>query len=125
MLVSGSATVPAGKTATHILLYVGGTNDVYIDAVQVTAGYAVPYFDGSMPGCSWTGTAHGSSSTKPATKLSYVATGNVDAQKGTFAAWVQIPVATNVNTQPGIFTWWDAYNTESLYVHFGRQSFWH
>jgi len=119
MLVSGSAIVPAGKTATHILLYVGGTNDVYIDAMQVTAGYAVPYFDGSMPGCSWTGTAHGSSSTKPATKLSYMATGNVDAQKGTFAAWVQIPVATNVNTQPGIFTWWDNYNTESLYVHFG------
>ena len=119
MLLSGSATVPAGKTATRILLYAGGTADVYIDAVQVTAGYAVPYFDGSMPGCSWTGTAHGSSSTKPVTKLSYVATGNVDAQKGTFAAWVQIPVATNVNTQPGIFTWWNAYNTESLYVHFG------
>ncbi len=37
--------------------------EIHLDAIQVTER-STPYFDGDTPGCSWTGTPHGSTSTR-------------------------------------------------------------
>ncbi|MDH2429312.1 hypothetical protein [Sphaerisporangium sp. TRM90804] len=51
----------------------------YIDAVQAEEKpAATPYCDGSLPACSWTGTAHASSSSRPASFTWDLFTGFVD-----------------------------------------------
>lgn len=51
----------------------------YVDAVQLEIQpLATEYVDGSKPGCTWSGTANNSSSTRPATKLFEVFNGFID-----------------------------------------------
>lgn len=62
---------------------------VYVDAVQATkTSYQLPYRDGTMQGCSWTGTAHASTTTVTASRLEY-ASDVLFATAGTIAAWVK------------------------------------
>lgn len=43
------------------------TVDFLVDSIQIERGKSVTsYFDGDTPGCDWTGTRHGSTSTRPA-----------------------------------------------------------
>ncbi len=62
----------------------------YWDAVQVElSGGATGYADGDMPGHTWTGTAHASTSNRTTTAyLTYPTAGNVNALRGTIMAWV-------------------------------------
>jgi hypothetical protein len=62
----------------------------YWDAVQVEqAAGATGYTDGSLPGHSWTGTAHASTSTRTTTAyLTYPTAGNINPLRGTIMAWV-------------------------------------
>jgi hypothetical protein len=62
----------------------------YWDAVQVElGGGATGYADGDMPGHTWTGTAHASTSNRTTTAyLTYPTAGNVNALRGTIMAWV-------------------------------------
>jgi len=67
-----TVTYAAVATATH-RLYVtknnhASTGAFYLDGAQCEAkAYATTYCDGDQPGCSWTGVAHASSSTRTAT----------------------------------------------------------
>ena len=63
---------------------------VYWDAVQVEqAGGATGYADGDMPGHTWTGTAHASTSNRTTTAyLTYPTAGNINTLRGTIMAWV-------------------------------------
>jgi hypothetical protein len=51
--------------------------------MQVEVGPLTPYCDGSLPGHSWTGTAHASTSTRPAATLRYA--NPLSAAAGTLA----------------------------------------
>lgn len=63
-------TRTAASTGTRELdIQVNGTTvtTFFVDAVAAVVGSTPPvFFDGDTPGCSWTGTRHGSSSTRPA-----------------------------------------------------------
>lgn len=63
---------------------------VYWDAVQVEqAGGATGYADGSLPGHTWTGTAHAPTSNRTTTAyLTYPTAGNINPTRGTIMAWV-------------------------------------
>lgn len=61
-----SSTCTPLVTPVRFILEPNGTyvGDLFVDAVMCEAGAGVnPYFDGSFPGASWTGTANNSSST--------------------------------------------------------------
>jgi len=68
------------------------THNIYIDSVQATkTAYPLPYRDGTMNGCSWSGTAHASTTTVSAAQLIYDAEDIKMA--GTLAFWVKSPFA--------------------------------
>lgn len=122
-----TVSVTATQTTVRQIVFVPGatTNGQfwYVDAVQ-NEGFSnpSPYCDGSLPGHSWSGTAHASTSSRGSNYLTYPATGNIQPTRGTFMCWINISKDAGTfsdQTQPGIFRWWDAFNTESLYLHFG------
>lgn len=115
-------TVPAGVTETTFQLILrggGATGDIDYDAIQVEEkGYASPYCDGSLgPGHAWTGTPYASTSTRAAQDLLYHKSG-MTAYRGTVSFWVSSPIPSGqtANTSPGLFTWWDNWNTDGLYL---------
>lgn len=67
-------TPDAGDLSGNFLLERGasapssaGTGIIYSDSFQIETGTSPSaYFDGDQPGCSWSGTAHSSTSTRPA-----------------------------------------------------------
>lgn len=67
-IISVQATAPA--TAAYVSVNIGcssnssGTLDFLIDAVLLTNGPLVPYFDGDTPGCAWLGQSGQSPSTQ-------------------------------------------------------------
>lgn len=67
--LSAAFTIPAGKTAITFNIYQYGSGDAWWDAVSVTKGGDVAYFDGATPDAAfedydWSGTAHNSTSVK-------------------------------------------------------------
>lgn len=97
-----AATVEMRVSNTHA----DGSGRVWVDACQMEkSAYATPYCDGSLGGYSsgsapdgtghaWTGTAHASTSTRVAARLSYPASGNLNAGRGTLMAWVYVMALT-------------------------------
>jgi hypothetical protein len=68
------------------------TGPVWIDAVQMEeTPYATPYLDGDLPGHSWTGTAHNSTSTRPAAFVTYGEhTQFMNPREGTIMFWYHV-----------------------------------
>ena len=116
--------IRADATQVFVRLYLGDddpTKYCYWDAIQFEyKQYPTPYCDGSLgDGHSWSGTPHASTSSRTATELEYNAdTAGISETEGSFAAWVMLPYTPG---DPGdndmIFAWWDAWNTESLYLN--------
>ncbi len=98
-------------TDTHTTVYyqvtANGSTNLYIDGAQLEAkAYATPYCDGTLGGYdvngvpdgsahAWTGTAHTSTSTRAAGRLSYPRPGNVDSAVGTLSVWVNFASLAN------------------------------
>ena len=105
-----------GKTVDWVRVYIVSidtpTRSCYVDAVQLeNATFGGPYLDGTMPGCTWSGTAHGSTSARAdAHYLTYPLPGimNTPAREGTVAMWVYL---VNANTSGGFL--WSAGNAAS------------
>lgn len=71
-VASATVTSPAGATSATIRVVPGttGLTDMYIDALMAVAGSTLPsYFDGSLSGYGWTGTANASTSVGPTPPL--------------------------------------------------------
>lgn len=81
------------------------TNTVWFDGVfcAVRSDVVLPwYFDGSMPGVGWTGTAHASTSTSSDNRIEYdpnTLNQEVSPEEGTLMAWVK--TATPLDTTWG------------------------
>lgn len=95
-----SATVTAANSTLALRVDVATESNVWIDGAQIAQGPLAPYIDGSLGGYSasgaangaghsWSGTAHGSSSSRLAASLMY-AEHNIDREKGTIIAWVYL-----------------------------------
>ncbi|NLD43024.1 MAG: hypothetical protein GX657_05960, partial [Chloroflexi bacterium] len=85
--VTGTAT-STGTVQVRVFSAGGAVGDTfYVDAVQVEEQpCATPYCDGSLgAGHSWTGTAHASTSTRAAARLSYALA--LPTVEGTIAGW--------------------------------------
>lgn len=74
-------TGTASAAAANYGVGLGSAQSLYVTGFQIEAiGYASPFFHGDHVGCSWSGTAHGSNSTRTA---GYV---RVPVDQGTFAS---------------------------------------
>jgi hypothetical protein len=91
---------------------------IWITGVQLEQkSRATSYCDGSLgAGYSWSGTAHQSQSTRSATSVTFDPSNLVDLSSGTIVINFQMPYDAGSAGTHGIFRWWDAYNTESVYV---------
>jgi len=103
--------------------------DVFLsDAWQVEEkSYPTPYCDGSLgDGHSWSGAAHNSTSSRTVTSLIYDAdAAGISETEGAFAAWVMLPLVPGDNTQYNmLFSWWDDWNTESIYLNLTADGIW-
>lgn len=91
--ISGTRTLNAstGKVAFRLLWDGAAGNIIYADAWQCEQrAYVSPYCDGSLgPGHSWSGTAHGSTSSRTAASLSYPIAGNLQHDAGSISLWVR------------------------------------
>lgn len=90
-----ATTTATGSTWTYLIYstVANGGGTVYIDQAQIEQkAYHTPLAGGDMPGHSWTGTAHASTSTRPAATLSY--TNPLSAAAGALALWWK-PAASN------------------------------
>ena len=95
--------VTPSTTTLRVVAFSSGTptagRSFYIDSVQVEAKtYCTPYADGSLDVVqpdgtsgqhSWSGTAHASSSTRTASRLTQLTAGNIKAEIGTVMAWIK------------------------------------
>jgi len=83
---------PAMAAKAYIIINVNGVSDgavVNVDAVNfVESDYGLPFRDGSMPGCAWTGTAHNSTTTVTAAEL-YWDDFTGDEEQGSVSFWWQ------------------------------------
>lgn len=112
--------------ATECLIVTGAgvsTTFFWIDGVQFEKkGQATTYCDGAQGHeYTWDGTAHASTSQRAQTLVSVVPQGLVDLTTGSLSIWFQMPHdagTSGLSTTRGLFRWWDAFNTESLYVTF-------
>ncbi|HFD38530.1 MAG TPA: LamG domain-containing protein [Anaerolineae bacterium] len=100
----------ASKTLDYITLFArrpttGDASPFYLDAVQIeNRAYPTPFFYGDMPGCSWSGTAHASTSSRSAGTLKYdKATAWPGLSEGTFMARVWLPDWDNCADYPRVF----------------------
>lgn len=99
-----SVTATPAQATARILVFqnvdVAG-RVMYIDGVQLEAkAYPTPYCDGSLgPGHAWTGTAHASTSTRVASRLTYAAQGNIAplVDAGTVSLWLYMLAGTGTN----------------------------
>lgn len=72
-----SLAVGGGATFLEIRLY-GPQGTVYWDGIQIEqAATASAYIDGDQPACTWSGTAHGSTSSRAANPTIYLFTGEL------------------------------------------------
>lgn len=84
-----TVTTSASPGSLEVRLYAPNGYTAW-DSVQIEqSAYGTPYHDGSLTlPTSWAGTAHASSSTRTAARLSYPTTGNINTEAGTVMAWV-------------------------------------
>ena len=74
-------TGTASAAAANYGVGLGSAQSLYVTGFQIEAiGYASPFFHGDMVGCAWTGTAHGSTSTRSTGYL------RIPVDQGTFAS---------------------------------------
>lgn len=82
--ISLTKTLTANLANIEVQFWTDGTISdgqivAYLDAVQVeVTSSATPYCDGSQPGCSWSGTAHNSSSTRASSATFHLFRGFTD-----------------------------------------------
>lgn len=90
-----------GSTLSNVtaLFALSTANTNYFDGAQMEkASYASPYCDGSLgAGHSWSGTAHGSTSSRTLATLTYPTAGNLDVNVGSVSLWVYLEDAFNWN----------------------------
>lgn len=114
-------TVPgSGSIRIALIATTAGMSSRW-DAVQVEAsGYATTFLYGDMgSGYAWTSTAHASTSTRGASWASFDTRGRISPVQGSMVINFQLgwdTDQTGLPTTRGLFTWWDAFNTESLYI---------
>ena len=121
------------SSTLRIVAFAGGSASTgkvfYVDAVQAEQkAYVTPYCDGSLDvvhpdgdenNHTWSGTAHASTSSRVRSFVKYDATDIIKAEIGTFMCWVHSDTASGTPAsagQCGIFRWWDASGTESMYL---------
>lgn len=93
---TGTATAAPG--AYGVIVLFGRT--IYVDGFQIELfAYATPLFYGDLLGCAWTGTAHASTSTRTAGRVSIAASDSINLAQGTFRIVVRFNVS-NAYTQP-------------------------
>ncbi|MDA0244687.1 MAG: hypothetical protein OT477_14810 [Chloroflexi bacterium] len=89
--------------ATGLTVQVGHTAETwYADGwILVKQSFIPPIFDGDTPGCSWSGTAHASTSTRTALSLQYATQDTEDwtrkvirEDEGSILAWIKLPTAS-------------------------------
>lgn len=103
--------------------YAAASGAVLIDGAQIEElPYATSYCDGSLgAGYTWTGIAHDTASTRAVKIVSFAPQSIIDLAAGSMSFWFQMPYdagTTGLNAGRGLFVWWDAYNTQSLYLAF-------
>ena len=92
-----------------------GTSIVYFDAVQaVNSTYDFPYRDGDMSGCSWSGTAHNSTTTVTGSLLKY--SNPLSVYKGSLGGWIKVTDNLSVGGQM-LFSLGDANAEFDAYLH--------
>ncbi|MFI6819272.1 hypothetical protein ACIBG7_43275 [Nonomuraea sp. NPDC050328] len=99
--VSRTAVLSAGLANVQIQVIADGTLPdgqivAFLDAVQAEeAAAATPYCDGAQPGCTWSGTAHASSSSRGSSMSEDLFTGFADdwlvSWSGTYDSEVTVP----------------------------------
>lgn len=103
------------RTAVWVYVAIGATSGqgFWLDGMTIVKqAYIPPIFDGTMPGCAWTGTAHASTSTYAEPTLVYNAlppvTGDNDRislidtlndVEGTVMFWVNMAAVTSANNR--------------------------
>lgn len=107
----------SGTEAARFTVALGnqGTNTVWIDAVQIEQkGYPTPYCDGGLggrdtagnydgTGHQWTGTAHGSTSTRDGhSYVTYSSSGVWNPSQGTVMFWMKVPCTTPTAALPNL-----------------------
>jgi hypothetical protein len=97
--VTGTALATASVRLR--ILFTSGSCDVYVDGAQLELS-ATPtwYMDGSLPGHSWSGTAHASTSSRSNGSMAYALAGMV-AHRWTVMAWCKWPAAATGSNQIG------------------------
>lgn len=124
--LTGTQATSTAATTRITLVWIDQANaDIVVDACQVEGkAYATPYCDGSLgEGHTWSGPANNSASSRAgSTYLLYPAQGNISAERGTLMLWASLSDNSGqfAMTQPGIFRWWNAFDSNSLYVHFSN-----
>lgn len=121
-------TAPAGATRARVVvnprLLAGQSGVIEFDAVQFEqSSYVTPFCYGDMPGHSWSGTPHQSTSVRPGAALTYAMKDvGLDPRKGSISMWVK---QIDINTAAG-FLWsagnapgeFDAYIASNGNVYF-------
>ena len=72
----------------------GTSAHFFANAQLELKAYATPYCDGSLPGHTWSGTAHNSTSSRGANWLSYGTSKNINPNLGTVMGWVYLSSVT-------------------------------
>jgi len=94
----------------------------YVDCIQLEhKSYATSYSDGDQGGgYFWSGPAYAGTSVRAATQLTTSVADVMNASGGSVAVWIRPLHASGsvTRTNPGLFRWWEGWNTESMYVEF-------
>lgn len=95
-----NTTGAAATVRVQINNSAGGNNvNLLFTECQLEArAFSTPYCDGSLPGHTWSGTAHNSSSSRSNAALTYEVTGNVPTAAGTVMGWVLLSNNSQINT---------------------------
>ncbi|MBN2393485.1 MAG: LamG domain-containing protein [Anaerolineae bacterium] len=122
-----TATADGGKTVDYVQTYVYSaavpTLTFYFDGVQVeNKAYATSLcWGGAGTGYVWNGdgTPHANTSTRTSTTVTFNPQGVIDLSSGSISIWFQMPYdagSGSYTNTPGIFQWWDTWNTNSFYI---------
>lgn len=110
--VSASFAAVIGNITTGVSVL----TDIYVDAFLVQeADYLGTPFYGSMLGCSWSGTAHASSSVRATGILSAPLDTLVNLSQGSISATFRLDVASTTTATQVIFSTFDATHAATLY----------
>jgi hypothetical protein len=90
-MLSGAAPTGATSCYLYVARSTSGAHTYRVDGMLFeAAASASGYADGSMPGCTWSGTGHASTSTRGTASYLTYPISNVKAAAGTIAMWVRL-----------------------------------